>query len=301
VSRTVARQLALSADFVIVLGVAIALLALVAAEQAGRPLAAVQVPLGLAYVLLVPGYCLTVAIFPRADDLDGVERLGLAVGLSLASTAILALVLDRLPWGLRTWPILAGEYVLTIVFAAAASLRRMRIENAGSTTAAVLRPRQWWRSEPPSQRQAYRRIALLSVFVAGLCAAVFLSPPLDNSLSTFYALGPAGQVADYPYRVAVGDTVAVTIGIDNQTHAAVRYRYEIWERAAGDSDGGVPLVTSETFELGPGETRQESVSWRMTHVGPRQRVDALLFEDDEASPSRQLRFWVDVSDVSPPP
>ncbi|MCB0238602.1 MAG: DUF1616 domain-containing protein, partial [Anaerolineae bacterium] len=86
-----------------------------------------RLALGLAYVLFVPGYCLTAALFPREDDIDGIERLGLSLGLSVAWVPVLALILDRLPWGLRLWPIVVGELLSMAIFAAIALWRRSRL------------------------------------------------------------------------------------------------------------------------------------------------------------------------------
>ena len=35
----------------------------------------VRIPLGLAMVLFLPGYALIAALFPRKDDIDGIERI----------------------------------------------------------------------------------------------------------------------------------------------------------------------------------------------------------------------------------
>ena len=52
----------------------------------------VRIPLGLLMVLFVPGYALIAALFPRKDDLDGIERLALSFGLSIA-------VVPLIGWG----------------------------------------------------------------------------------------------------------------------------------------------------------------------------------------------------------
>ena len=68
-------------DFALVLlGAGILGAAIFAGEYLTMPpiltalLAFVRLALGLAYVLYVPGYCLTAALFPRTEDLDGIER-----------------------------------------------------------------------------------------------------------------------------------------------------------------------------------------------------------------------------------
>src|SRR5437867_3448634 len=58
------------------------------------PVPLLRVPLGLAAVLLAPGYALVAAVFPEHDDLDGGMRAGLSFGLSVAVLPLLALLLD---------------------------------------------------------------------------------------------------------------------------------------------------------------------------------------------------------------
>ena len=40
--------------------------------------------LGLFLILFIPGYSLIAALFPKKDDLDGIERAALSFGLSIA-------------------------------------------------------------------------------------------------------------------------------------------------------------------------------------------------------------------------
>jgi len=44
-------------------------------------------------VLFLPGYTLIATLFPRKDDLDGIERVALSFGLSIAITPLLGLAL----------------------------------------------------------------------------------------------------------------------------------------------------------------------------------------------------------------
>src|SRR5712692_10898639 len=65
------------------------------------PNSPVRVVLGLPLVLFFPGYVLIAALYPRRNDLDGIERVALSLGLSLAVVPLIGLVLKYTPWGIR--------------------------------------------------------------------------------------------------------------------------------------------------------------------------------------------------------
>ena len=48
------------------------------------PLPTLRILLGGPFVLFFPGYTMVAALFPGRDDLEGLERLGLSLGLSIA-------------------------------------------------------------------------------------------------------------------------------------------------------------------------------------------------------------------------
>ena len=56
--------------------------------------------LGLFLILFIPGYSLIAALFPKKDDLDGIERAALSFGLSIAVTPLIGLALNYTPWEL---------------------------------------------------------------------------------------------------------------------------------------------------------------------------------------------------------
>ena len=66
----------------------------------------IRVLLGLPFLLFFPGYGLIAALFPRKTDLEGIERVALSFGLSIAVVPLIGLVLNYTPWGIRLYPIL---------------------------------------------------------------------------------------------------------------------------------------------------------------------------------------------------
>jgi uncharacterized membrane protein len=109
---------------------AVALLALATLVFTLTPmasLAVVRIPLGLVIVLFVPGYSLIAALFPRKNDLDGIERLALSFGLSIAVVPLIGLGLNYTPWGIRLTPVVVSLALFTLAMAAAAHWRRLSL------------------------------------------------------------------------------------------------------------------------------------------------------------------------------
>ena len=90
----------------------------------------VRVLLGLLLVLFLPGYSLVAALFPRKDDLDGIERIALSFGLSIAVVPLLGLALNYTPFGIRLVPVLLGLSLFTVLLAVVAGVRRVWMPEA---------------------------------------------------------------------------------------------------------------------------------------------------------------------------
>jgi len=85
----------------------------------------VRVLLGLLLVLFLPGYSLIAALFPAKDDLDGIERIALSFGLSIAVVPLLGLALNYTPFGIRLVPVLVVLSMFTVSLAVVAGVRRL--------------------------------------------------------------------------------------------------------------------------------------------------------------------------------
>lgn len=114
-----------------------------------------RVPVGLAFILFIPGYAFIAALFPEAGDsptatangeadtdtstpastapeadasrrsgIDGIERVALAFGLSIAITPLIGLGLNFTPWGIRLVPIMVAISLFTLGCVVVAASRR---------------------------------------------------------------------------------------------------------------------------------------------------------------------------------
>jgi len=90
------------------------------------PLLYVRYVLGALFVLYLPGSMLIEALYPRREDLDGLERLALSIGLSLAVVPLIGLFLNYTPWGIRLTPIMVSLAGFAEVMAVTALVRKYR-------------------------------------------------------------------------------------------------------------------------------------------------------------------------------
>lgn len=98
--------------------------------ETAYPLSYIRYALGAVFVLFLPGYAFMKMLFPRklpiatsSENLENIERIALSLGMSLALTPLVGLVLNYTPWGIRLAPVTLSLLALTLVFAAAAVVR----------------------------------------------------------------------------------------------------------------------------------------------------------------------------------
>jgi len=90
------------------------------------PLVVLRWIVGSIFVLFLPGFVVMQALFPSKKELDDIERFALSVGLSIAITPLIGLLLNYTPWGIRLDPILSSLFVFTLSIAIIATYRKYR-------------------------------------------------------------------------------------------------------------------------------------------------------------------------------
>jgi hypothetical protein len=83
--------------------------------------------LGSVFVLFIPGYVTVEALFPKAKELDGIERFALSIGLSLALVPLIGLLLNYTPWGIRLDPIVVSLTMFSLAIAGVGLMRKFRM------------------------------------------------------------------------------------------------------------------------------------------------------------------------------
>ncbi len=89
------------------------------------PLVIIRWVLGALFVLLLPGYALTTAIFPQ-KELDSIERIAVSFGLSLAVSPLVGLLLNFTPGGIALTHVLICLALITGISMAFGAYRKAK-------------------------------------------------------------------------------------------------------------------------------------------------------------------------------
>ena len=200
-----------------------------------------RVVFGLLTVLFIPGYALIAALFPENDDLDGIERVALSFGLSIAVTPLIGLALNYTPWGIRLDPILTVLTIFTFAMLAIAHMRRavVPVEKRFSVPfreMAVEAKEDLFPENQSGTDRALSVILIIAILAAiGTTLYVLAVPKEGEHFTEFYILGPGGKATDYPTSFVAGSNQSVIVGVGNHEYRDITYTVEV-------------LLTSQTFD-----------------------------------------------------
>ncbi|NQT74185.1 MAG: DUF1616 domain-containing protein [Chloroflexi bacterium] len=252
-----------------------------------------RVALGVPFVLFFSGYCLVSALFPRKGVLDGVERVALGFGLSIALIPLIGLVLNYTPWGIKSIPIHVSVFSVIVVLAAIAAWRRWQLpikerfnpelkEKFSQLTLG-------WRTGGPWDKLL--TVILLVAIVGAIGATVYVTQtsPKGEDFTEFYILGPERKAANYPRNLMVGQEGSVIVGVVNREHDPMDYRVEV-------TIDGEEVHEINSISLEHKEKWEQNVSFAPFIPGTGQKVEFLLFKSGTA-PYSDVHLWIDVEDM----
>jgi len=253
-----------------------------------------RIVLGVLFILFFPGYMLIAALFPRKDALDGIERLALSFGLSIAIVPLIGLILNYTPWGIRLEPILFSLLFFILVMAAVALWRRQRLAYEErfqvNFTVNLSRLTLGWRNQGRWDR-LFSILLVFAIFAAlGTVVYVIQSPGVGERFTEFYILGIEGKAEGYPQEIILGDKGEVIVGIVNREHEPTVYTVEI-------SIDGENIVKVGPVSLDHEGKWEQKVSFNPSRAGPNQKVEFLLYRGESTDPYQGLHLWVDVKET----
>ena len=254
---------------------------------------------GLPMVLFLPGYALIAALFPSKEDLDGIERMALSFGLSIAVVPLIGLGLNYTSWGIRLIPVLVCLSIFTLAMCGAAYYRRKQIpdnerfEVPFKASALALRAEILEKPEKKVDKILTVILIFSILFSVGTLIYVIITPKEGEHFTEFYILGPEGMADNYPTVYTPEDSGTVIVGVVNHEYQTVNYTLDV--RLENKS---LPLPENLRYiRLGHNMTWQEPVTITPSFEGTDMKLEFLLYNDTEKSvPYRDLHLWINVSE-----
>ncbi|WP_435079122.1 DUF1616 domain-containing protein [Halococcus sp. AFM35] len=253
---------------------------------------------------------------PRRDgSIDGIERVALSFGLSIAITPLIGLVLNFTPFGIRLVPIVLSIGGFTLLASAVAALRRQELP----TEERFRVPYRTWagaaRAElfaPETRLDAVLNVVLVVSLLLAVSSVGYavLVPKSGESFSEFYLLteNESGALVadDYPQNFTVGQSQPLVVGIGNHEHEQVEYSVVAELQRVSIQNNSTTVRESRTLNrFSRTIPANESANWTHdvtpTMTGERLRLTYLLYRGSPpANPTvenayRETHLWVNVS------
>lgn len=252
----------------------------------------IRIVLGLFLILFLPGYSLIAAFFPKKGDLDGIERVALSFGLSIAIVPLLGLILNYTQFGIKLTPILIILSIFTISLVIVSYLRRVRLP---AKERFMVRFGDFLGSANRSFKKKSKVDRILSVILIisiilaiSMTVYIIIKPKQGEKFTEFYILGPKGKASDYPINLTVGEEGKVIIGIVNHEYKTTSYHLVV------KYDG--TIIKKRDVTLANNRKWESPFTFTAANTGEDQKLEFLLYKDpDKKNVYRSLHLWIDVA------
>jgi uncharacterized membrane protein len=183
-----------------------------------------RIVLGLPFLLFFPGYVLVAALFvkpsaknqaaggqptlgeeavtPAKGGVDGIERVALSFGMSIAVTALIGLGLNYTPWGIRLLPVLFSIFAFILILSGIAAFRQYRLDGYWHWLCEYNLKLPGW--EGSRLNKALTVILVVAILGSiGTLIYTIAFPKVGERFSEFYILGLNGKAEQYPSNFLV--------------------------------------------------------------------------------------------------
>jgi uncharacterized membrane protein len=250
------------------------------------PVEALRIAVSLGILLVIPGYLLTVALFPGQDDLQGVERIGFTFGLSFIALSFIGLGLHYTPIGITSLSFLFSVAGFSTLTGLVALYRRSRLAANDQFALHISVRRIQWHGMRWSDRIALISSTLAAVLLGVAVVAVVLIPKTAERFTEFYLISSDGHLSGYSSEIARGQLVTIVLGVVNREHDDVQYRIEVHRDMIREEVANISLNHGETWE--------QPYTFTLSQQAENQKVEFLLYKRDEEEPYRSLHLWFTV-------
>lgn len=278
----------------------------------------VRILVGLPLVMVIPGYAVTTALFPKRTPgsfdseisaigsdaiphriravsqrgLTGAERIALGFAVSVSLVPLYGLLIDFSPLGFSTQSVVGILGAVTVIGSVAAFARHRElspVDTTGYTVAGALVAFRGALRRPTVDATLTVAVAVCLLF-AGVSGAFALTSPLDaNSFTEFYLVtqNDDGEYVEgnYPTSFVAGEPNDLHVGIQNREQRPMTYSVVVQLQRVRPQGDDVSVLTrnqlaSFSTEVDTGETTYAQTSLTPEALGDNFRLTYLLYRGD---------------------
>jgi uncharacterized membrane protein len=251
----------------------------------------------------------------RSAGIDGIERVALSFGTSIAIVPLIGLVLNFTPFGIRLVPIMASVTLFTLAASVVAASRRWALPVEERFRVPY---REWIAAartellEPDDRADAALNVLLvLSIVIATASVGYAVIVPKDGEAFTELYLLTEGEdgalvADDYPTEFVRGDPQSLVVGVGNHEHRPVNYSLVVELQRVQVRNNSTTVLEEDRlrawqFRVADNRTVTRNHSIAPTLTGQRLRLAYLLYRGQPpADPTvenayREVHLWINVS------
>ena len=245
--------------------------------------------LGMVFLLLFPGYTVMATLFPNKHTIRMLERIVVSIVISISLVILIGLVLNFTPWGIKLTSIYTSVSIIIIILSGIALFRRNRLPKFDRFTLNIkIKVPDWSQS---SRFSFMLSLGFILIIIASISTLVYIipQPKSQAAFTDFYILGSEGRMDDYPKELVLGESVELTLGIENHENQDVMYNVIMIT-----NDNEKQIINS--LLLSDGQTWSHLFTLEASRPGNNQKVEFKLYKVDVPEPYLSLHLWLDVKE-----
>lgn len=241
-------------------------------------------------LLFIPGYAMTVALYPKKDSLESVERIALSFGLSIAATSLLGIILNVTPGKLNSLIIALCLYTVVFVFVAAYRMGKLYEEKRFSIQFNKISELidDIFNTNKSIKNIISAGILIFSIVLAvSMVYFVITVPKIGEKFTEFYILGQGGKADNYATDLIYNYPAHILIGVVNHEYRPVNYTIQVVLEKE--------ILTDTWFRLNHDQNWEQNVSFIPDKTGTDLNLEFWLFKEDNfTAPYQKLNLLVNI-------
>ncbi|MCL9818095.1 DUF1616 domain-containing protein [Natronocalculus amylovorans] len=209
-------------------------------------------------LFFIPGYMLVATLFPHNGNVSGdgvrlttVERVVVSFGMSIALIPLFGIILELLPVNAFGGTYLPAVTLFIIVFGLLGTIQRIRLSPGERFVISL----PSIRTQPDGSERSTLYVAtsillivsmVFAVGTLGFALASFESGESYSQLHLTTSDETGQQILDgYPDAVSQGDSIPLTVGLENSEHEGQSYTIVIVSEQMVEEDGELEQIDAE--------------------------------------------------------